>query len=185
MSDIYNDMYKHLDPKRYREGPIDPRRITAGLALEQAFERAVAVHRAAEQRPGECMTQDGTNIYFTPDLFAFEGKRMVLGEIKCTWLSAKEVPISPQQSKESGLPCTWDGVSEPTFPKSFDKYFTQMHVYGYHLDTPWERLYVYFVNGNWRPPTPVFLSWDFEVSPREQYEEWLALKRHGEHMGVL
>ena len=175
MSEIYNHYYQRADPKRYRGGAFDLVRMEAGSALEVVLENALS-SRMAGERPGEFQTEEG--IWFSPDIIAFEGKILVLGEIKATWMSCKEVPVSPEQSKLTGVPSNWDGTSIATFPKQFDKYFTQIKCYAYHLRTPYARLYIYFVNGNWSPPTPVFLCWDLEFSAHELTEEWTAMKRH-------
>ena len=103
---------------------------------------------------------------------------VVLGEIKATWLSCKDVPVSPSQSKATGLPSNWDGLGIASFPKEFNKYFTQIKSYCYHLRTPFARLYVYFVNGNWKPPVPVYLAWSFEFSAVEVREEWSMMRNH-------
>jgi hypothetical protein len=175
MSDIYNDYYKRADPKRYRSGKLDMVRMAAGTVLESVFEKALAIGMAGE-RPGELVTPEG--IFYNPDIIAFEGRITVLGEIKATWMSAKEVPVSPSQSAKCGIPSNWDGKSIASFPKQFDKYFTQMKCYCYHLRTPFARLYVYFVNGNWKPPVPVFLAWSFEFTPVELNEEWYSMRNH-------
>ena len=175
MSEIYNDYYQRVDPKRYKGGKFDMVRMAAGTVLEQVFEKALAIGMTGE-RPGEFQTEEG--IYYSPDIIAFEGKIVVLGEIKVTWMSAKEVPISPSQAKRVGLPSNWDGVGRATFPKQFNKYFTQMMCYCYHLGTTHARLYIYFVNGNWAPPCPVFLYWDLEFAPIELKEEWTMIRNH-------
>ena len=177
MSEIYNDYYKRADPKRYRGGPLDMVRMAAGTVLESVFEQALAIGMNGE-RPGEFVTKEG--IFYSPDIIAFEGKITVLGEIKATWMSAKEVPVSPSQSKKTGVPSNWDGSSLASFPKQFDKYFTQMKCYCYHLRTPYARLLVYFVNGNWKPPAPVFLAWNFVFTAMELTEEWSAMRNHAQ-----
>lgn len=175
MSDIYNDYYQRADPKRYRGGPLDMVRMAAGTVLESVFEQALAIGMNGE-RPGEFQTAEG--IYYSPDIIAFEGKIIVLGEIKATWMSCKDVPVSPEQAKKTGVECTWDGKSIASFPKQFDKYFSQMKLYCYHLRTPYARLLIYFVNGNWRPPAPVFLAWNFVFTAQELNEEWYLMRNH-------
>jgi hypothetical protein len=175
MSEIYNDYYQRADPKRFKGGKLDMVRMAAGTVLESVFEQALAIGMAGE-RPGEFVTDEG--IFYSPDIIAFEGKIVVLGEIKVTWMSATDVPISPTQAKKTGLTSTWDGKGPATFGKKFNKYFTQMKCYCYHLQTPYARLYIYFVNGDWKPPVPVFLAWDFEFSMMELKEEWAMMRNH-------
>ncbi len=175
MSQIYNDYYQRADPKRFKGGPLDMVRMGAGTVLEGVFESALAIGMAGE-RPGEFVTEEG--IYYSPDIIAFEGKIVVLGEIKVTWMSCKEVPVSPSQSALCGVPSNWDGHGLATFPKQFDKYFTQIKCYCYHLGTNVARLYIYFVNGNWAPPKPVLLMWNLTFNQIELTEEWLAMRNH-------
>lgn len=183
MSDLYNDLYQDLEPTRFdKTKPMDMLRVETGLAFENVLEAAL-VDRQIGERPGEFFTEEG--IAFSPDIIAFEGAITVLGEIKVTWMSAKDCPISDAQSARCGIPANWDGATDVTFPAKFDKYFTQMKAYCYHLGTPYARLMAFFVNGTYRPPTPAQLTWDFEFSARELLDEWAMLKNHGKHKGLL
>lgn len=185
MSDLYNDYYALKEPKRYdKSKPMDVLRVEAGLAFETALEQAMADKLGplvGGERPGEFTTDCG--IHYTPDLILFKPPPTRLGEIKCTWMSCRECPVSEAMAAQwpsANLPVTWDGLDASiTFPPKFDKYFTQLKVYLFHLRMRHARLYIYFINGAYRPPTPVLLTWDFEFTEREITEEWLTMRNHG------
>jgi len=179
MSDIYNDYYARIDPKRYAgELPIEMREayMGGGMALESFFEKALK-DRLSADRPGELIEPEH-GIVFSPDLVIFNSSIRV-GEIKLTWMSNKGVP------REEG-----NG-----FPPRFDKYITQMANYCHCLETPYARLIAFFVNGDWTWPSkknpnargfrPEFLAWDIEFTKREIAEEWQRTIRHGKMMGVI
>lgn len=180
MSDIYNDYFQLSEPKRYdKSKPMDMVRVEAGLVFEEMLEDGLQARfglMLGGERPGEFTTVEG--IHYTPDLILFDGRGTVLGEIKLTWLSARECPISPCMEKRTGIPSNWDGHSDVAFPRKFDKYFVQMMSYCYHLRTSHARLLVYFVNGNYRPPAPALLSWDFTFSKIELVENWRMMMNH-------
>jgi hypothetical protein len=193
MSDIYNSYYEDKEPKRYdKTKPMDMLRVQAGLILEtiieEGFQASFGLLMGGE-RPGEFFTDPigkaTEGIAYTPDLLLFPPKRTVLGEIKVTWMSAQGVPISPAQEKATGIPSNWDGIGFAEFSEKFAKYFTQMKAYCYWLDTPHARLIVYFVNGNWRPPIPCLLAWDFEFTTVELVENWHKLTNHARSKGML
>lgn len=165
MSDIYNDLFQSLEPKRYRKGtPMDPLRLEAGLALEEMLEEGLR-RRLIGERPGELVTEEG--IIYSPDLLIFNGATR-LGEIKLTWMWSKEVPR----------------IEGNSFPPKFDKYVCQMKAYCYHLDTPYARLIVFFVNGK-GDSTPELLAWDIEFTRRELEENWQMLMNHARSRRML
>lgn len=175
MSDLYNNLYQNLEPKRFdKSKPMDPLRLEFGLAFEEALEEMLVArfgHLLGGERPGEFQTESG--LYYTPDLIIIPKSDYILGEIKLTWLSCNECPISPVMAARWGMQSNWDGEDpDITFPPKFDKYFTQMKCYCYHLGILRARLLVCFVNGNYRPPRPMLLAWDFTFTEREVAEEW-------------
>lgn len=190
MSDLYNDLYEQLEPKRYdKSQPMNMLRIEAGLSLEAVMEEGLArrldVHGG--ERVGEMQTGvEWQSIAYNPDLLITDPDGSLRGgEIKCTWMSAREWPISPSMERETGIPSNWDGASSIEFPPKAGKYFTQMKVYGFHIPTPLWRLIVFFVNGNYRPPSPALLSWDLEFTPQEMAEEWKMCWNHGLYRKIL
>lgn len=171
MSDIYNDLHKKLDPKRYGGHFTKDEQdayMGAGMALEDMLEEGL-IRRLSEcggGRPGEFTSNEG--IIYSPDLILFNGATR-LGEIKLTWMSSKEVPREKATQ----------------FPPKFAKYFTQMKSYCYCLETGHARLYAFFVNGDYRKRTPELLAWDIEFSKRDLEENWTMMMNHARHMGVF
>lgn len=193
ISDIYNDYYALLEPERYGKkrkpiggGTKDPKDLymMLGNIFEQTLERALVDTLGpllGGERPGEFLTKDGDggSLAFNPDLILFPGKHPRGAEIKLAWATCRECPISPAMAKAYGLTQTWDGKDpDVVFPSKFDKYFTQMKLYGYHLKIHDWRLFICFVNGDYRPPRPVLLSWDFTFNDRELVEEWTKMDNH-------
>ena len=166
MSQIYGDLYQDLEPKRFvRGGTPDINKMEAGLGLESVLEEGLKGRLA--ERPGEFVTDEG--IIYSPDLIIFNDVTR-LGEIKLTWLSCREVPREPGNS----------------LPQKMDKWLTQMKAYCYHLQTPYARLYAFFVNGTYKHPyTPELLAWDIEFSTQELKENWQMLMNHARHKGML
>lgn len=177
MSDIYGPLYKALMPKRYdkrdKDGkplPFDHRFTEVGSVFEEALEpalkeRMARAYNGTLDRPGELTTMDGTNVIYSPDAFIFEGGRFYLGEFKLTWMTNTQI----------------------TDPK-FDKYLCQMKAYCYHLQTPYARLYVLFVNGAGPRGDrfgPELTAWEFEFTSKELVENWRTLKRFAERHGML
>lgn len=165
MSSIYSDLYRDLEPKRFVKGSVpNPLFLELGLALETVLEKGLRDRWCAE-RPPEMFTPEG--IAYSPDLIIFEDGRTRLGEIKLTWMSNKEVPRTEANA----------------FPPKFDRYFTQMKAYCYHLQTSSARLLAYFVNGQNRMPE--LFAWDVEFTSRELAENWSMLLSHARHKRML
>lgn len=166
MSDIYSDLYMDLEPTRFVRGaPKDPVRMSMGFNLEVMLEEGL--RRRMATRPEELLTREG--IAFSPDLL-IHNHVMRVGEIKLTWMSSREVPREPANG----------------FPPKFDKYFTQVKSYAYHLETNYARLYILFVNGDYTHPfKPEILCWDVEFTDRELKENWDLLLSHAKRKGML
>lgn len=192
-STIYNSLYQELEPNRYqKDTPYDMARMDLGLTIEDMIEEGWK-RRHQSERPGEFETPEG--IAFSPDGITFEDDgRVILTELKVTWMSCRECPVSVEQAeqtkaflggKELQLAVTWDGESAVTFPPKLSKYFTQMKFYTHNLDLEWARLVTLFINGDYRPPRPVVLAWDFKFSPQELRENHQMLINHARHKGML
>jgi hypothetical protein len=189
MSGIYNSLYAEMYPDIYGmddiNSPTPQTRMTLGTAFEETLEQAL-VTRIIGERPGEFATQHaadcihsrtsvkvgdatcpcGAGVIYSPDQLIFNG-HIQLGEFKCTWYSIRQ------------------GITDP----KFDKWFTQMKAYCYHLQTTSARLYVLFVNGDysWKKPYggPHVRAWDIEFSPMELEKNWRMLLRHAIKKGML
>lgn len=189
MSDIYNSLYKGLDPKRFDKRdadgnplPFDDLRMEVGSAFEEALEPVLRARVIEASRPGEFATQHardcvhvrtkvevgdpvcscGAGVIYSPDHFLFNGV-FRLGEFKLTWMSIRK------------------GLHD----KRFDKWFCQMKVYCHHLGTQHARLYVLFINGDYTNYSPMLLAWDIEFTVKETTEEWNTLLRHGRKKGLI
>lgn len=165
MSQIYGDLAQDLEPKRFVRGaPMDLLRVEAGLALETVLEKGLRDRWCAE-RPPEQVTSEG--IFYSPDMIIFDGGNPRLGEIKLTWMSAKDTPSEPATC----------------FSPRFNKYVCQMQAYCYHLELNEARLLTYFVNG--RKGSPELLCWDIEFTKRELDNNWQKLMNHARHKRFL
>lgn len=188
MSQLYGAFYEALEPKKYggpRDDKVMANYMGAGLALEAALEAGLRERLTAESgRPGEFIHKErgiSTPIIFSPDIIIFNSHTRV-GEIKLTWMSSSEVPHVIQDAN--------------TFPPKFAKYFTQMMLYCRCLETPYARLYGFFVNGGYeflrhkkgeksKPPQPAFYGWDLEFSKREMDDEWAMIINHARSVKLL
>lgn len=181
MSDIYNSLYEALYPKRYTQGELPLAKLEAGMVFEEMLEEGFKVRLASTGRPGEFMTPEG--VAYSPDLLIFNGDT-TLGEIKLTWYSCRYAPVSREQAEAAGQPHLANDRDEFDSER-FDKWFTQIKAYCYHLKLHKARLIVCFVNGNYKPPTPVVLAWDLQFSQRELDENWAMLLNHARSEGML
>lgn len=200
MSDIYNDLYKKLYPKRFDKRdsdgvplPMPMDKVEAGLVFEELLEEGLKRRLSGDGRPGELVTKHapgciftdalrltpckcGAGIAYSPDLLLFNGHSR-LGEIKLSWYSTKYTPVTEAQAVAAGRPDLYVGTAN--FERSrFDKWMTQIMAYLYHLHMTEAKLIVFFVNGNYKPPSPVVLAWDLQFTQRELNENWAALKNH-------
>lgn len=165
-SDIYNALYKKLDPARYdkkdEDGnatPFDLTKMEMGTSFEQVLEIALAA-RLLGERPGEFTSPEG--VIYSPDYLFYEDET-VLGEFKCSWYSTRDAPHGPK----------------------FLKWLTQIRIYSYWLKVRKARLYVLFVNGNYKPPSPVLKCWELLFTQRELDDEHAMLMRFARREGLL
>ena len=202
MSDIYNSLYKQLDPDRYdkRDEDGDPEKmnwmkVAAGSVWERYFEPLLAakyggcrpgefftqhaVYCSAYQRPvkdGSVLCHCGAGVAFSPD-WLFESPKLLLGEFKFTWYSSRNFPYEAEK---------------------FDKWLCQVMAYLYHLrmDTCW--VFPYWVNGKYpgskdkegkwhpHPPTPdVTKAYELVFTPKELWNNWAALLKHAWKEGMI
>ena len=186
MSAIYNSLYKAIDPKRYadRNGGMPLDKLEAGMIWEYLLERGFKARPGIgfdAWRPGEFRTEN-EGIAYSPDLLITNGETR-LGEIKLTWYSCKETPISREQAEAAHRPDLANTRTE--FGSKFDKWLTQIKAYLYHLHLTEARLIVLFVNGSYKPPSPVPLAWDLSFLVSELQEEWDTLLAHARAEGML
>lgn len=195
MSDIYGSLAKKVDPKRFdkrdKHGnptPMNFASMEMGTTFEELLEPALAA-RLLGDRPGEFRTRVPPGILYTPDYLFYEDDT-ILGEFKCTWWSThskgEEFPLCAAQVNGTRLKPTWDGHSVPMFPRKADKWFWQTKAYLHHLGMLRLRLFVFFVNGDYKPPSPVPpIAWDFTFTTTELERNWAMLERHGRKEGLI
>jgi len=188
MSDIYNSLYKDLDPKRFgKPGGPDVVAMEYGSSFEEALEESIAANLArrmtgSSTRPGEfAATAEGLivpvgtprSIIFSPDHFFYEEETR-LGEFKSTRMTIG------------------GGLQQ----KKFDKWFCQMLCYGFPLKMQHARLVALFINGHgqWTPAEvpgfgvlpsgPLLLMWDITFTARELIDNWAIIIRHARKKGM-
>lgn len=198
-SDIYNDLYKSLVPKKYGKftGPPDPMLVEIGLIfesmLEEGLKRRIEANGGPEiTRPGEFSYQTQwddrpVTIHYNPDLFIFNGVFRI-GEIKSTWMWSG---LSHEEVQKLN-----DGTADPTLqdkhrdlildPK-YDKYHTQAKFYCYMQRTNFARLYIFYVTANGRPPFPAQFPppWDIEYTDDELESNFAMLMNHASARGMF
>lgn len=187
-SDLYGGLYKELQPDRYdkrdkngKETPMSMVRVEMGFMLEDIIEWVLA-RRLFGARPDEMRaphhhtcTQPrkmpprgkictcGAGIYFSPDyLFDIDGK-LVLGEFKLTWMSTK-------------------GAIRD---RKFDKYLAQIKLYCYWMGITKARLYIFFVNGDWKTFSPELRAWEITFTQKELEMNYQAMIRFGRRKGLV
>lgn len=132
-----------------------------GFLWERVFSMAMAESFRTGDivRPGEFMV-DG--IIGSPDNWNLVTGKVI--ETKCTWRSATKLEH---------------------FEKFFWTWLVQMQGYCRLLGTRQAELYVFCVNGNYRPPTPIIMAYELEWTSDEIDGNWDMLKRHAKKQGWL
>lgn len=170
-SDIYNDLFADLEPKRFdKSTPMNPLKLELGMILEDTLEDALR-ERLLGERPGEFVSNEG--IIYSPDSLIFTDVTR-LGETKLTWMSSREMPR--EEMRNGG------------FPPKFDKWLCQIKFYCRCLETPYARLLSCFVNGgyeHYRSGQPELLGWDICFTARELKENADMLLQHAKHKRLL
>jgi hypothetical protein len=161
-SDIYGDLYRKLEPRRYDyEDDGNPLLMALGTAWERHFEYLLRVNGIEVERPDEFLSPEG--IAYSPDLIIFNGITR-LGEIKYTSMSADEMPETETNS----------------LPPKLDKYLTQMMLYAFWLGLNDGWLAILFNHQPWNPQFRMFdLHWtDSELRDGHQMcmNHWQAMK---------
>ncbi len=164
-SDIYGDLYKKLEPKRYDHDDEEPNDVlmALGTAWEKHFEYLLTANGIHAYRPPELLSPEG--IAYSPDLILFNGHTRV-GEIKLTSMSEKDLP---------------EGVSDALPPK-FNKYLCQMKLYAFWLELHHGWLGVVLL---YKPYKPVFRQFNIEWTDKELESNYFMLMNHARHRGFL
>ena len=163
-SDIYGDLFRKLEPKRY-DYPEDgnPLLMVLGTAWERHFEYLLAVNGVKVERPEEFMSPEG--IAYSPDLIIFNGITR-LGEIKYTSMSADDMPTEETNN----------------LPAKLDKYQVQMMLYAFWLGLTDGWLAILF---NHTPWDPQFRMFDIHWSDIELLNNHSMCMNHAKAIGLL
>jgi hypothetical protein len=175
LSDIYKLLMQRLQPKRFDSSkPMDMRRVEMGLLFENMLERAL-MEKFGTVRPGEIVSEDGNNIYMSPDgvnpdLCAGE-------EYKCTYMSS---------SKGISEAVVVDGTTYHIPLDKFVHWFIQMKGYAKWLCVNRFILRVLFVCGDYSYPIqPQFISYDITFTDAEIDANWDELMQLARAEGLL
>lgn len=191
MSDIYNSLYKKLDPARYdkRDEDGNPEelnkaKLEAGMGLEMRLEPQLETAYGG-CRPGELFTQHapmcslyrvpvrnglilchcGAGVAYSPD-WIFDKPERILGEMKCSWYSMRDFPHLDK----------------------FDKWVCQVKSYLKHLKMLKAWVIPYWVNGAYPKgaPTPNFdRFYELIFTQREVDDNWQMLLHHAWKEGMI
>jgi len=156
VSTIIGDMCKKLYPDIYGK-PLNAAKINSGVNYEQFLEKAFK--QGVTFRPPP-IKRDG--IWLSPD--GLSPEKWQVEEYKLTWYSLH----------------TWDLMDKRAWP-----WMVQIKAYCYALESTKARLWAMFVNGTYRPPSPVLKVWEIEFSPLELLENWSMLLNHAKSVGLL
>jgi hypothetical protein len=172
-SDIYGDLFKQLEPKRYdirdkdtgEPIALNPVLMALGTAWEKHFEYLLGKAGIVVHRPEEFMAPPPDNVAFSPDLIQFNGVTR-LWEIKYTSMSVKDLPV----------------VETNSLPPKFDKYDCQMKLYAYWLGINDGTLAVVL---NHQPWDPQFRMFNVTWNKRELADNHTMLMNYAKHKGLL
>jgi hypothetical protein len=156
-SDIYGDLFRKLEPKRYDYADdANPLLMALGTAWERHFEYLLRVNGIEVERPDEFMSEDG--IAFSPDMIIFNGITR-LGETKYTSMSADDMPTEVTN----------------ILPSKLDKYLCQVKIYAYWLGVSDAWLAILF---NHRPWDPQFRMFDLHFTEQDLLDNRAMLLNH-------
>lgn len=197
-STIYNSLFAEMYPKKYAyDGPINPLLVEMGLIyetmLEEGLKRRLAASGGGQEgrivRPGELSYVGefegvGFTVYYNPDLLIFNHITRI-GEIKSRWASSHlthDTIAKAQAGDEEALASVEAVALEP----GFEKYHTQTMLYAKFLGTRFGRLFVWFVNANYKPPFPSqFVIWDVEYTEDEIHQNYHMCMSHALSQGMI
>ena len=173
ISDIYGAFYRQYQPQRYNKHPkaakwgvtgimepdedYDQTLVAMGLAWERQVEISLAAAGYQAERPGEFSVEEGqTRIWFSPDLIINNGVTRG-GEIKLT---------------QYALPAVPDGYRH----EKFEKWMSQMKLYGHKLELSLWTLLALHIRGDYRGiRQPTFKMTNFEFTAKEMADEWSGM----------
>lgn len=129
------------------------------LVVEETWKRRMQQRRAGDLISQEEIEYDG--ILMTPDGLYIPD--WCNEEYKATWRSMKRAALDAIMAE-------------------FWAWFVQIKAYCLGQGTHTSRLFVFFVNGDYRPMVPRSKRYDIEFSDQDLDENWLMIKQHERHM---
>lgn len=169
IGDIYNrfiapgerESFDHLPPdeqnkmRRYRE---------LGFTWERIWEFFFRQHMISMLPEDDIVTQEELfhdGIYLTPDGVYIPDWTLL--EFKCSWKSSRRTEIEAIEGE------MWEWV-------------TQMKCYCRAIDTTKALLFVFHVNGDYRPSVPMTRGLEFTFTEEELDDTWTMIKNHAHKM---
>ena len=164
-SEIFGNLFKVLEPKRYDYGDAPPNAplMALGTAWEKHFEYLLIANGVDAHRPDELMSPEG--IAYSPDLLVFNGVTRV-GEIKLTSMGLDDISLYIQNN----------------LPPKFDKFDCQMKLYSHWLGLQHGFLPVMSIR---RPYAPELRCFNIEWTIRELQENHTMCMNFAYQTGLL
>lgn len=161
VSTIIDDLCRTLHPERY-SSDITPDQMFAfqevGNVIEDILSEGLRQRHAGQWCKPEPRHVEG--IWLSPDGHLSGSTH---DEFKATWTSSK------------------DGLANP----KLKKYEYQVLAYLYGWGILRARIHVLFVNGDYKPPRPLFRTFILKPTYREVKANWHMLKQHARDRGWL
>jgi len=153
------DIIRDLDQKFGKKYPDDERwNLELAAELGFMFENYIESLLTDAVRPGE-IELDG--IILSPDGILFERGKVILLEYKFTWKSARKTPED-----------VW-------------KWMAQLKAYCKALGVVEARMYIMYVNGDWKTEMPQLPRYDITFTQLEIDENWQMLVNNAKSKGWL
>jgi hypothetical protein len=163
-SDVYNDLFKQLDPKRYDYGDDPPNAplMALGTAWEKHFEYLLLKNGIKAYRPDALISPEGFG--YSPDLIVFNGVVRV-GEIKLTSMSLEDMPTK----------------QDNCLPPKYLKYMVQLMLYAYWLELRHGWVAILSIR---KPYAPELRMFNLEWTERELQDNYRMCMNHAKSEGM-
>lgn len=159
LSQIYMDIENTLAPREEMEQTQLSAYRAAGFLWEYVFSQAMAASMESDTlvRPGE-VEMDG--IIGSPDLYNVQNGKVA--DTKATWKSARKLE---------------------NLEKFFWSWLMQIKGYCWMMGVQEAEVYIFCVNGDYKPPAPKAYQIDLKFSVHELRQNWDMIKNHARSRG--
>ena len=166
LSHIVRDMVDQIQPRKNSPLIQDARNLymEVGEAFEDAIERTLNDRSWDYQEPG-----------FRPDAVKFEG----------IWASADRLAMGPDGPVVEEHKATWKSCREGISSRKFFAWWMQVAAYMWIYETRAGRIRVLWVCGNYKPPIPQRMRYDFTLPPETLRRNWESIHAHAVRKGWL